>query len=85
MALQPTMIQLSEHERALLADAATAEGVSRSELMRRALRHYLKERTEARVSRLIREGYEAIPEADTEMDAAIIGARRMLSDPDLEW
>lgn len=85
MTMKPTMVQLSLEDRDVLARAAADEGVSRSELVRRALRHYLEERTEAVVSRRIRQGYEQLPESDAEIVAATAAARRMLSDPDLEW
>lgn len=85
MTMTPTMIQLSPDDKELLARAAAEEGVSRSELVRRALRQYLEERTEAVVSRCIRQGYEQLPESDPEIGAATAAARRMLSDPDLEW
>ncbi len=85
MTMQPTMIQLSSTERQALAEAAEEEGISRSELMRRALREYLAERTAETVSRRVREGYEHLPETEAEVAAAMAGARRMLSDPDLEW
>lgn len=85
MGMQPTMVQLSAHERELLAQAAADAGVSRSELVRRALAAYLAETAEAVVSRRIREGYERMPESDDEVAVATSGARRLLEDPDLEW
>jgi hypothetical protein len=85
MTLEPTMIQLSPRERELLAETAAREGISRSELMRRALRAYLAESREALVSDRIRDGYTRIPESDDEVPAATAGARRLLTDPDLAW
>lgn len=85
MVMQPTMVQFTPDERELLAKAAADEGVSRSELVRRALGAYLADRAEAVTSRRIREGYEQMPEADDEVAVATAGARRLLRDPDLEW
>lgn len=85
MKVQPTMIQLTEQDREALAEAASREGISRSELMRRALRAYLEESTEALISRQIREAYTRVPESEDEMAAATAGARRLLTDPDLQW
>jgi len=79
------MIQLSPRERAMLAETAAREGISRSELMRRALRAYLADSREAMVSDRIRDGYMRIPESDDEVAAATAGARRLLDDPDLRW
>ena len=85
MTVEPTMIQLSSKERELLAEAAAREGISRSELMRRALSAYLAESQEALISDRIRDAYTRMPESDDEVAVAVAGARRLLTDPDLEW
>lgn len=85
MAKQPTMVQLSSEERELLARAAEDQGISRSELVRRALAAFLAESAAATVSDRIRAGYERMPETDPEVEAASTGARRLLSDPGLDW
>lgn len=79
------MVQLTDDDRDLLAQGAVAEGVSRSELVRRALRAYLAGQANTAISRTIREGYTRMPESDTEVSEATAGARRLLSDPDLPW
>lgn len=79
------MIQLSAEEREVLADLAAKEGISRSELMRRALRAYVAESREELISDRIRQGYTRLPEIDDELEAATAGARRLLTDPDLPW
>jgi hypothetical protein len=85
MVMQPTMVQLSPDERELLASAAAYEGISRSELVRRALGTYLAGSAEAVTSRRIREGYEQIPESDDEVARGTAGARRLLRNTDLQW
>ncbi|CAN5265497.1 hypothetical protein BH23ACT2_BH23ACT2_23160 [soil metagenome] len=85
MAMQPTMVQLSGRDRELLAQAAIDRGISRSELLRRALAAFLASDAEATVSQRVRAGYERVPETDQEVGAATAGARRLLSDPDLDW
>lgn len=85
MAMQPTMVQFTPAERELLAEAAADQGISRSELVRRALAAYLADRVEAVTSRRIREGYARVPESDAEVAVASAGARRLLGDPDFEW
>lgn len=79
------MIQLTHKDREVLAEAASHRGISRSELIRRALHAYLTEDSEARISDQIRKGYTETPESDDEMTHAEAGARRLLTDPDLTW
>lgn len=85
MALEPTMIHLSREEKQVLAETAQREGVSRSELMRRALRAYVEESAENVISERLRQGYLRVPESDDEVATAVAGARRLLTDPNLQW
>jgi len=79
------MIQLGRQERTLLVEAAAREGISRSELVRRALRAYVANSADEQLSERLRQGYLRLPEADDEAATAAAAARRLLTDPDLPW
>lgn len=79
------MVQLTDEDLALLREGASRHGVSRSEVMRRALRTYLEEDHRAMVDRMYAEGYTRFPETDEEVAEGERAARRLLNDPDLPW
>jgi Arc/MetJ-type ribon-helix-helix transcriptional regulator len=59
--------------------------MSRSELIRKAVRAYLADTAEEITCRQIVEGYRRLPETDVEADRAAAAARRLLGNPDLPW
>lgn len=85
MVMKPTMVQLTDEDRALLQEGATRHGVSRSEVIRRALRTYLEEDRRAMIDRMYVEAYTRFPETDEEVAEGERAGRRLLNDPDLPW
>lgn len=76
MARTQTLVQISEDLLARLDDYRTRDGRSRSEVIRKAIEHYLAEDQEAATDRLIVEAYTRQPPDDTWSDDA---ARRMIA------
>ncbi len=61
MARTQTLVQLTDELLALLDERAQRDGVSRSELIRRAVDRYLAEEAEAAIDRALVEGYTRHP------------------------
>lgn len=57
-----TLVQLTDELVAALDQHAAATGRSRSELIREAIAHYLREELDAEIARRYKEGYERIPQ-----------------------
>lgn len=64
MARTQTLVQLSSALLTSLDAVAAREGRSRSELIRDAIEHYLRDELEAEIDRRIVEGYTRIPPED---------------------
>jgi metal-responsive CopG/Arc/MetJ family transcriptional regulator len=78
VARQQTLVQLNDELLPLLDEQAGRLGVSRSELIRRAIEEYLGDEREAAIDAAIVEGYTRIPqEPDAWADSA---ARRSIAD-----
>lgn len=78
MARRQTLVQLSDELIALLDERAAKDGLSRSEIIRRAIERELADDIEAEIDREIVDGYTRIPqEHDPWAEAA---ARRMIAD-----
>ena len=75
---QPTLVQLTDELIARLDERAAQVGISRSELIRRALEEYLASGEAGAIDRAIVEGYTRIPppEFDPWADAALIDSLR---------
>ncbi|CAN5611672.1 hypothetical protein BH20ACT2_BH20ACT2_16660 [soil metagenome] len=67
MARTPTLVQLNDELLGLLDARAARDGVSRSELIRRAVRLLLDSEARAQIDRQIVEGYRRTPQADDEL------------------
>lgn len=77
MARQQTLVQLNDELLARLDERAGRLGVSRSELIRRAIDDFLRDEREAALDAAIVEGYRRVPqEPDPWADAA---ARRSVA------
>ena len=61
MARRQTLVQLNDELLAVLDQRAARHGVSRSELIRRAIEAYLKDDRDAEIDAAIVEGYTRIP------------------------
>jgi metal-responsive CopG/Arc/MetJ family transcriptional regulator len=78
VARRQTLVQLSDELLALLDERAVKSGLSRSELIRRAIERELADDIEAEIDRQIVEGYTRIPqEPDPWAEAA---AKRSIAD-----
>ena len=75
---QPTLVQLTDELIARLDERAACAGVSRSELIRRAIEEHLAGGEAGAIDRAIVEGYKRIPqpEFDPWADAALIDSLR---------
>lgn len=62
VARQQTLVQLNDELLAVLDERAGRLGVSRSELIRRAIEDYLEDEREAAIDAAIIEGYTRIPQ-----------------------
>lgn len=62
MARQQTLVQLSDELLSLLDERAGREGISRSQLIRRAIEDHLAADREAAIDRAIVEGYTRQPQ-----------------------
>lgn len=78
MARRQTLVQLSDELIALLDERAAKNGLSRSEIIRRAIERELADDIEAEIDREIVEGYTRIPQEDDPWAEA--AARRMIAD-----
>ena len=78
VARRQTLVQLSDELLALLDERAAKNGLSRSEIIRRAIERELADDIEAEIDRQIVEGYTRIPqEHDPWAEAA---AKRSIAD-----
>ena len=73
MARTQTLVQLTDHLLAALDQHAARVGRNRSEVIRSAIEHYLKETVEQDIDRVIVEGYRAKPQ---QRDAYVEAAAR---------
>lgn len=64
MARRQVLVQLSDELVASLDERAARRGVSRSELVRRAVEAYVTSDEDAEIDRAIVEGYRRIPQED---------------------
>jgi Arc/MetJ-type ribon-helix-helix transcriptional regulator len=64
LARRQTLVQLSDELVALLDHRVAKEGLSRSEIIRRAIERELADDIEAEIDRQIIEGYKRIPPAE---------------------
>jgi metal-responsive CopG/Arc/MetJ family transcriptional regulator len=78
VARQQTLVQLNDELLALLDERAGRLGVSRSELIRRAIEDYLEDEREAAIDAAIIEGYTRIPQQEDPWAHA--AARRSIAD-----
>ena len=78
VARQQTLVQLNDELLALLDERAGRLGVSRSELIRRAIEDYLEDEREAAIDAAIIEGYTRIPQEEDPWAHA--AARRSIAD-----
>jgi metal-responsive CopG/Arc/MetJ family transcriptional regulator len=78
VARQQTLVQLNDELLALLDERAGHLGVSRSELIRRAIAEFLTDEREAALDAAIVEGYARIPQEDDPWSHA--SARRSIAD-----
>lgn len=79
MARRQTLVQLSDELIALLDERAAKTGLSRSEIIRRAIEREMADDIEAEIDREIVEGYTRIPQAEHDPWAEA-SARRMIAD-----
>ncbi len=79
MARTQTLVQLSDELLGQLDARVAREGRNRSELIREALSAYLAVDREAKIDRLIVEGYTREPQTAEELAYAELGTRTMLA------
>lgn len=75
------LVQLSDDILALLDERAGLAGVSRSELVRRAIRQYVESDREAEIDREIIEGYTRIPPPERDPWAEASALRSIREEP----
>lgn len=75
------LVQLSDDLLALLDERARIYGVSRSELIRRAITRYVESDLEAEIDRAILEGYRRIPPPARDPWAEAAARRSIRAEP----
>jgi metal-responsive CopG/Arc/MetJ family transcriptional regulator len=81
MARRQTLVQLSDELIALLDERAAKNGLSRSEIIRRAIERELADDIEADIDRRIIEGYTRIPPAEFDAWAEASARRSIAAEP----
>lgn len=81
VARRQVLVQLSDDLLALLDERAGMARISRSELVRRAIRQYIESDREAEIDRAIIEGYTRIPPPERDPWAEAAARRSIREEP----
>ena len=81
VARQQTLVQLTDELLALLDERAAREGVSRSELIRRAIEGFLRDERRAAIDAAIVEAYTRMPQPEHDPWAEAAARRSIAEEP----